>query len=155
MKDKKELKKYNNPIPVVVCLLPIKNKDNSIGLIGIIRNIEPKIGEIALPGGFIDEGEDVFMAAKRELQEETGLIDNLDLLIYDSQITPNNMLLIFVLNDNVLEYKKLNELKLNKEVKGFQIINKETKIAFPLHKMLVDKFFDMKNNKVKKYGFNN
>lgn len=63
---------YRNPLPVAVTLLPVEDADGT-GLVVITRTIEPALGGVALPGGFIDFGEDWRDAVVRELFEETGI----------------------------------------------------------------------------------
>src|SRR3954462_11499316 len=59
---------YVNPTPVAVCLLPVGE-----GLLCVRRAIPPAVGQLALPGGYIDLAETWQQAAARELFEETGL----------------------------------------------------------------------------------
>jgi len=60
---------FVNPLPVSVVLQPVDD-----GVLVVRRNIEPQIGQLALPGGYINRGESWQQAGTRELQEETGLI---------------------------------------------------------------------------------
>lgn len=39
---------FSNPVPVAVAIVPFDGK-----LIGIRRGIEPRKGQVALPGGYI------------------------------------------------------------------------------------------------------
>ena len=60
--------RYLNPIPVVACIVEKRGE-----LLLIKRGIEPKKGSWALPGGFVEFDETPYVAAERELKEETGL----------------------------------------------------------------------------------
>ena len=66
---------YRNPTPTVDVILRTGE-----GIVLVLRANEP-VGW-ALPGGFIDEGETVEHAARREALEETGLAVTLDELFY-------------------------------------------------------------------------
>src|SRR5438874_1760584 len=59
---------WANPIPVAVALVPIGG-----GLLVIRRAIQPGLGKLALPGGFVEEHETWQQGAAREVLEETGI----------------------------------------------------------------------------------
>jgi len=60
---------YENPVPASTAVL----FDGGGRILLVLRNREPGAGQWALPGGFVENGESPVEAAKRELEEETGL----------------------------------------------------------------------------------
>lgn len=61
--------RYRNPLPVAQCVA--RNREGR--LVIVKRDVHPGKGKWALPGGFIEGGEDPAKACLRELYEETGL----------------------------------------------------------------------------------
>ena len=59
---------YVNPIPAAALVVLEKNR-----ALLTLRDVEPKMGEWCLPGGFLEWGESPEEGARRELFEETGL----------------------------------------------------------------------------------
>jgi ADP-ribose pyrophosphatase YjhB (NUDIX family) len=68
---------YEYPHPAVtVDVAVFSQQNNQLKLLLIQRANDPHKGKWALPGGFIDIDEDLETAAKRELEEETGISVN-------------------------------------------------------------------------------
>jgi ADP-ribose pyrophosphatase YjhB (NUDIX family) len=65
------LRRYRNPVPTVDIIIEIPDQ----GLV-LIRRAHPPLGW-ALPGGYVDYGESLEDAARREAREETSLEVNL------------------------------------------------------------------------------
>jgi 8-oxo-dGTP diphosphatase len=77
LESKKEgTQRYHNPTPTVDAILQKGSK-----VLMVKRGKDPFKGMLALPGGFVNEGETVEEAMKREVTEETSLeVEPIDIL---------------------------------------------------------------------------
>ncbi|MDX6264918.1 MAG: 8-oxo-dGTP diphosphatase [Kribbellaceae bacterium] len=64
------------PLGVAADLVILTVRDGSLQVLLIRRGIAPYRGRWALPGGFVRPKEDLEEAARRELEEETGLVSD-------------------------------------------------------------------------------
>lgn len=64
---------YDYPRPAVTVDVVIVTREDHPSVLLIRRHHPPYAGYWALPGGFVDEGETLLSAAKRELLEETSV----------------------------------------------------------------------------------
>lgn len=136
---------YFNPIPVVVGLVPVVSVVDGkerVGLLTVKRGIEPCIGKLALPGGYL-EYEDWKAGCAREIVEETGIrvaaadiSDSISL----SSVQNGTRLLIFA-ETRPIEEARLSEFVANEETQELVAIYEPTELAFPTHTAHVAKFF--------------
>ena len=60
--------RYDHPMVVVTCFVANGNR-----LLWVQRDLEPKRGAWAIPGGYLESGETLAQGAARELHEEAGI----------------------------------------------------------------------------------
>lgn len=121
---------FLNPVPVTMLVVPVEN-----GVLTVRRNIEPRKGALALPGGYINYGETWQAAGAREVFEETGLRLNpeaIRLLTVHSATNAERNPLIFGVAEP-LPTSALAAFTPNEETSELIIVRECTELAFPLH----------------------
>jgi ADP-ribose pyrophosphatase YjhB (NUDIX family) len=127
---------YQNPLPVAVLVLPVDD-----GVLTIRRGIEPRRGQLALPGGFIDFGEAWRAACARELREETGIeADATRIDLFDVHSAPDGTLLVFGIAPRT-EAAHLPSFVVTDETSERVIVREPIDLAFPLHTKVLRDFF--------------
>jgi ADP-ribose pyrophosphatase YjhB (NUDIX family) len=129
---------YKNPLPVAVLLLPLE----PLGLLVIERGIEPRLGQLALPGGYVDwGGESWQQAAARELREEAQVeVDPTGIRVFDVLSAPDGTILIFG-QARPMPRAALPPFTPTNETRARRVIDGPQPMAFPLHTQVVEAFF--------------
>ncbi|MFF3290288.1 NUDIX domain-containing protein [Streptomyces sp. NPDC003023] len=130
---------YRNPLPVAVALVPVRDAHGT-GLVVITRLIEPARGGTALPGGFIDHGEDWRHAVVRELREETRIeASQHDVRLADVLSSQAHLLVFGLLPERPVA--ELPPSSPTEETDGWRLLHAPAELAFPLHTVAVRQWF--------------
>jgi ADP-ribose pyrophosphatase YjhB (NUDIX family) len=139
---------YLNPTPVVVAIVPVRaiNPASGVvetGLLTIERGIEPQLGHLALPGGYL-EYEDWRDGLLRELFEETSIkIEDMSCVTLQAarSIDQNRKIVLFGSVPPV-EYSALANFVANRECPRFEVIFEARELAFATHTEMALLFFE-------------
>lgn len=127
---------FQNPLPVAVLLLPVDD-----GVLVVRRAIQPRLGQLALPGGYIELGETWQAAAARELSEEAGItLDAQTIRDFRVHSAPDGTVLIFGLAP-AMRAVDLPPFIPTSEASERVILAAPTELAFSLHTQVVTEFF--------------
>lgn len=134
-----KLSPYNSPNAVSVAVIPVEH-NGELKYLGLRRNIEPALGRVAFPGGFVNENESPVQAVVRETFEETGLQlnDTENWSNFHIASTPRNEFLVFYSYNKVVPWSDV-EAAFSKHSDKFETqeimpIDSTTELGFPLHK---------------------
>lgn len=160
---------FSNPLPVVVVMQSVHRSlhstekgQNEYGIVIQQRGIEPKKGQWALTGGYIDAGETWQEAAVREVHEELGLdikeFHKLELYDILSSTNRDTMLICCIDKmpydekgydwysgfDEIIKHKGVVP---NNEVQAVDIMWEERELAFPTHTEWANRYLKELNQK--------
>jgi ADP-ribose pyrophosphatase YjhB (NUDIX family) len=127
------VKLFKNPIPVGVAIIPVGICNQ---ILAIRRIISPGTGLLALPGGYVNDGETVQEATSREVNEELGLDTKPDefkkFCYYENP--QRDRILFFHVYNRCINHKELTNFTPNNEASEYKIIrHPPPDLAFPLH----------------------
>lgn len=126
---------WDNPKPVTATVVPLDS-----GIVLVKRRFEPFVDDWCLPGGFMEAGETPEESAEREVFEETGLEVKVEKLLGAS--APGHGINVIILfyqarptGGSLIAGDDASE------VGTFGLDSLPKNIAFPLHRKIINEFF--------------
>jgi len=112
------------------------------GVLLVRRNIEPQIGQLALPGGYINRGESWQQAGARELFEETGIVIAAEeLREFRVKSAPNHRTLMVFSLAPPMASRDLPAFVPNEETQETCIVTEPRSLAFSTHTEALQEYF--------------
>lgn len=129
---------YDNPVPVVAVLVPVES-----GIVLVQRGVEPFKGEWCLPCGYMNRYEHPKAAARRETEEETGLVVRMEKVLSICNPSPED----FPLNQLVIHYlgrMVAGELQAGDDALNVGVFTREDMppVCFRSHRMVINEWFN-------------
>jgi len=133
---------WRNPLPVVVVLVPIYESVYTPGVIVVRRGIQPGLGLLAFPGGYLECDETWREGGSRELREETGIEIDPDSLVLQTVISSKTNSLLIFCEAPPQSISCTHKFVANYEVTELISIEKPVELAFPSHTDVLRWYFD-------------
>ena len=132
---------WRNPLPVSLLLMPVSYGDGGPdGIVVVRRSIEPGLGELCLPGGFLDYGETWPEGAVREMREETGLVARpTEVRLFDVQSTGRHVLVF-----GIVPARHAGDLPASAptdESSEWLVVREPRDLVFPTHTAVLRRYF--------------
>lgn len=131
---------WMNPRPVGVLLVPLL--DHPKHVLAVRRAIQPGLGQLALPSGYLESHEPWRNGCVRELQEETGItLDPLSVTLLHAETPPTN-LSVLLLFASTPPQPFPSHFEPNDEVSELAAVptNGSVRLAFDLHNEMLSRF---------------
>jgi 8-oxo-dGTP diphosphatase len=132
---------YENPIPAATGIVT----DDAGRILLVRRNREPGRNQWALPGGFIEMRESPAAAAKRELEEECGIVARdpslVDIIYQESEFYGSSLLIICYSFEGFEGTPRAGD---DAEKVRFYGVDRLPKLAFVSHGRLIAKYLEQR-----------
>lgn len=113
------------------------------GLLTVCRSIEPGLGRLTFPGGYVNYGESWQQAACRELEEETGLrlAEPDELTIFEALSTSRGHMVCLFGLARPCRPEALHGFRPTAEASAIEVIHQPGPLAFPQDVAVAQKYF--------------
>jgi ADP-ribose pyrophosphatase YjhB (NUDIX family) len=133
---------YLNPIPVGVGIVRIayEKRGSPNGFLLVKRGINPFVGGLSFPGGFVNSGETWQNAISREILEEISLQTcPSEFALVGAYSTPDaTRILMFGLSEKIYHASQIDWDFVTKETSSVLVSNSKTKLCFSIHQDVLD-----------------